>query len=151
MTKRKMPTQVTSDYWIWASRRDKSYPEDTDRCGKWMVMVYTSEVDQVWTVIRDAVEQNKLGSSAKVATMKPNEHASNPDVKVICIYTYDSDDRDDLLRVLTALREIGILHRAYYKEDNETLSGNYSFNTKRAVSKYWADYGKIELRVPKRR
>jgi site-specific recombinase XerD len=148
-----LPTQVYDDYWIWAERVDPdNYPQDTERCGKWMIWAHVNEVDQVWITIRDAVMGGLLGSSAKVATMMPSPIEVRRDHKVICIYTYDSEDRDDVLRILTSLREdLGILHKAFYKEDNVTLSMNYSFNTKGPVSKYWADYGEIALRIPKGR
>jgi Domain of unknown function (DUF1917) len=148
-----LPTEMDSDYWIWAERVDTyNYPQPTERCGKWMIYAHDSEVDQVWMTIRDAVVGGLLGSSAKVATMKPSPNAVKPDHKVICIYTYDSEDKDDVVRILTSLREdLGVLHKAFYKEDNVTRSGNYSFNTKVPVSKYWADYGEITLRIPKGR
>ena len=117
-----------------------------------MIYAHLSEVDQVWLTISSAIIGGLLGSAAKVSTMKPNPNAVKPDSKVICIYTYDSEDRDDVLRILASLREdLGILHKAFYKEDNATRSGNYSFNTKGPVSKYWADYGEIALRIPKGR
>jgi hypothetical protein len=158
MTKQKntappLPTEVDSYFWIRVERIDTyNYPQPTERSGKWMIYAHVNEVDQVWVTIRDAVVGGLLGSDAKVATMKPNPNAVRPDEKVICIYTYDSEDRDDVLRILTSLREdLGILHKAFYKEDNVTLSGNYSFNTRGPVSKYWADYGEIALRIPKGR
>src|SRR5258708_1037982 len=148
-----LPTEVYDDYWIRTERVDTyNYPQPTERCGKWMIYAHVSEVDHVWTTIRSAVIGGLLGSSAKVATMKPNPNAIKPDEKVICIYTYDSEDTDDVLRILTSLREdLGILHKAFYKEDNATYSRQYSFNTKGPVSKYWADYGEITLRIPKGR
>jgi hypothetical protein len=49
-----------------------------------------------------------LGSSAKVATMKPNPNAAANDTRLICVYTYDLDDERDCLRVRQALRELGV-------------------------------------------
>jgi Domain of unknown function (DUF1917) len=148
-----LPTEVYDTNWIWAERRDEqNYPEPTDRCGKCMIYAHVNEVNQVWTTVRDAVVGGLLGSGAKVATMKPNPNAVKPDSKVICIYTSDSEDTDDVLRILKALREdLGLMHKAFYKEDNATLSGNYSFNTKGPVSKYWADHGETSLHIPKGR
>jgi len=148
-----LPTQVYDDYWIRVERVDPyNYPQPTERNGKWMIYAHINEVDQVWITISSAVIGGLVGSSAKVATMKPNPNATKPEHKVICIYTYDSEDRDDVVRILTSLREdLGILHKAFYKEDNATRSRIYSFNTKGPVSKYWADYGEIALRIPKGR
>ena len=158
MTKRKnpappLPTEVYDDFYIKAQRADPyNYPQPTERSGKWMIYPHVSEVDQVWITIRNAVVGGLLGSSAKVATMKPNPIEVHPDEKAICVYTYDSEDREDVLRILRSLREdLGILHKAMYKLDRDTRAGKYSFNSKRPVSKYWADYGEIALRVPKGR
>ena len=148
-----LPTEVYDDFWIRVERVDPyNYPQPTERSGKWMIYAHISELDQVWITIRTAVVGGLLGSSAKVGTMRSNPNAVRPDHKVICIYTFDSDDKDDVLRILTSLREdLGIMHKAFYKEDNATYSGSYSFNTKGPVSKYWADYGETSLRIPKGR
>ena len=83
-----LPTEVYDDYWIWAERVDPyNYPEPTERSGKWMIYAHDNEVDRVWITIRDAVVGGLLGSSAKVATMKPSPIAVKADHKVICIYT----------------------------------------------------------------
>lgn len=149
----RLPTEVFDEYWIHAKRSDPyDYPAPTERCGKWMIYAHLNEVDQVWSIIRDAVVAGLLGSSAKVATMKSNSNAVDPDTKVICIYTYDSEDQADVVRILTALREeLLIAHKAFYKEDNATDAGRYSFNTRGPVSKYWANYGETQLRIPKGR
>jgi hypothetical protein len=148
-----LPTEVYDVFWIRAERVDPyNYPQPTERRGKWMIYAHVSEVDQVWITIRDAVVRGLLGSDAKVATMKPNANAVEPDRKVICIYTYDSEDKDDVLRILTSLREdLGIMRKAFYKEDIATYARRYSFNTKGPVSRYWADYGETSLRIPKGR
>ena len=100
-TRQPLPTEVFDKYWIRVERVDPyNYPQPTERCGKWMIYPHVSEVNQVWITIRDAVVGGLLGSSAKVATMKQNPNAVRPDEKVICIYTYDSDDKDDVLRRL---------------------------------------------------
>jgi hypothetical protein len=158
MAKRKntappLPTEVYGDYWIRAECVDTyNYPQPTERRGKWMIYAHVSEVDQVWITIRNAVVGGLLGSSAKVATMVYNPLEVKPGYKVICMYTYDAEDTEDVLRVLTSLREdLGILHQAFYKLDNVTRAGHYSFNSKGPVTKYWADYGEIALRIPKGR
>lgn len=84
--------------------------------------------------------------------MRANRNAVRKEYKVICVYTYDSDDREDVVRVLKTLREIGIRDKMYYKEDEATLSGQYSFNSGgKSVSKYWVDVDEIIPRIPKNR
>ncbi len=68
--------------------------------------------------------QGRLGHEAKVST------AANPPVKagrphVVCVYTYDYDDRADVMRVREELRALGILREITYKADEDTLSLRY--------------------------
>jgi hypothetical protein len=142
-----LPSKTYDRFWLFARRFPGTpvYPEATERCGKWMLFIPIARIDDVWFTIGKAVEDKKLGSSAKVATMKPNPNTVKPDEKVICIYTYDSEDREDVERVLVSLRNLGIRDRAFYKEDAVTIAGEYSRNSGRPVSKYWAKEGSTIL------
>ena len=81
-TAQPLPAEVYDDYWISVRRRDPfTYPAATERCGKWMIYAHISEVNQIWATIRDAVEAGLLGSSAKVATMRPNPKKSDQKTK----------------------------------------------------------------------
>jgi hypothetical protein len=121
------PSETFDRYWIHAERKDRaSYPEHSDRGGKWLIFVKKSEVDQWWAKIKEATANGRLGSAAKVATMKENPHATNAENKVICVYTYDIDDEADCSRVRQALRELGVTWKTPYKIDADTLAGKYS-------------------------
>ena len=109
------PTEVTETFWIRASRNHGSYPKPTERSGKWLLFVPVEKVDEAWAVIKRETETGKLGPSSKVATMRPNANARDPRTKVICVYTYDSDDRADVGRVRQALRELGFTKKISYK------------------------------------
>lgn len=160
----KRPSQKHREPWIFAERQQGEYPEDTDLSGKWMVFPLVTEIDNIWFIIADAVEKGKLGDEAKVAT-RPGllgRRAGLPDTdvddRVICVYTYNSEDKKDLLRILQHLRDIGVSHTAFYKENIETRAGNYAgFNldsrqlTTRSPVKYYARPGKVELLIPKSR
>lgn len=89
----KKPSEVTCTYWLHAERKSGTYPEATENCGKWLVFVPALQIDEVWANIKLATEEGRLGSSAKVATARPNPNATNPDTKVICVYTYDGQTR----------------------------------------------------------
>jgi len=130
------PTEMTDSYWIGAWRKLGSYPKATDRSGKWLVFVPVEQVDEVWEVVKAATESGKLGDCSKVATMRANPNARDPRKKVICIYTYDSDDRADVRRVRQALRELGFTERLAYKTDQSTREGRYRKRGDRGISKY---------------
>lgn len=132
-----LPSKVYDRPWIHARGPEPAAPRrgGTDRKGKWMLFVKQIEMDLAWEKVRDAVLAGKLGAGAKIATMLENR----PE-KVICIYTYDSDDLADVERVLGSIRDIGFDGRIYYKEDAQTLAGNYA-GAGRKVSKYVAQHG----------
>ena len=81
-------------------------------------------VDEVWERIRKATEKGRLGIAAKVSTSRPSGYKSKD--HVICVYTYDFRDKDNVGETLKGLREIGITGTLYYKTDQATVSGVYS-------------------------
>src|SRR5262249_2246457 len=107
-------------------RKYGTYPEDhPTRDGKWLIWLSPANVDRYWKHIRAAVELGKLGNWAKVSTAgsireaKPNH--------VVCIYTYDYEDREDVMRIREVLRKIGIKQKIRYKANEDThklLYGN---------------------------
>jgi hypothetical protein len=91
--------------------------------GKWLVFRHRDEIDEVWTKIASSTINGELGSSAKVSTALQEEMRH-----VICIYTEDYFDNDDIMRVRTKLRELGIEETLYYKPDIYTRLNIYSGN-----------------------
>ena len=131
------PSEVTNVYWIYAKRERGEYPKSTQRSGKWLIFVDPENVNEVWGKIKDAVEEGKLGDSAKVATAKPNPLAGKSDAKVMCVYTYDWTDEKDVKRIREELRKLGITNKIPYKADEDTLSGKYRITGHRRISKYY--------------
>ncbi|MEM2100289.1 MAG: DUF1917 domain-containing protein [Thermoproteota archaeon] len=105
------PSEVSEVYWIYAVRRKGKYPEPTVRSGKWLIFVERENVDEVWFKVKKAVEEGRLGDSAKVSTAKPNPLASDPKKYVICIYTYDWTDEKDVRRIREELRKLSIVKK----------------------------------------
>ncbi len=132
------PSQVTNDYWIYAYRQQGFYPEGTEEgSGKWMVFVPRDKVDSMWHIIAEAVRQGRLGRSAKVATARPNRNAINPNEHVICVYTYNHEDVEDVMRIRATLRELGITWKIPYKTDSATRAGLYQVRGHTRISKYY--------------
>lgn len=131
------PSEVTNVYWLFAERRKGKYLSHTSRGGKWLIFVPIKDIDEVWDKIKKATEEGKLGSSAKVATGRPNPNVTNPETKVICVYTYDWTDEKDVKRIREELRKLGITNKIPYKADEDTLSGKYRITGHRSISKYY--------------
>jgi hypothetical protein len=92
------------------------------------------QIDQWWERIRLATRQG-LGISAKAATARHNDLATSPRTKLICVYTRDWQDQDDVRRVLRQLRDLGVTSRLSYKTDEATLSGVYGAGSAIYVSR----------------
>src|SRR5713226_5561557 len=129
------PSEVTDEYWLDAERKKGHYPEHTENGGKWLVFVPLPQVDEVWEKIRRSTEEGRLGGSAKVSTAKPNPNARDQNTKVICVYTYDWTDEEDVTRVREELRRLGILSKIPYKADDDTFAGKYAVRGNTRISK----------------
>lgn len=137
--KSKKPSQITEDYWVCAiSKSKKKYPEPTDNCGKWMIFAYLGEqLDTIWADVEKAIEKGLLGSSAKCSTSKENPNALFKKSGVICVYTYDSNDKEDLRRIAEELFKIEGIEKLFYKEDNATYEGKYANKGDKKISKWF--------------
>jgi len=89
---------------------------DSIRGGKWMLFIKNSEVDQKWKTVVKGVISGKLGNTAKVT---PASQGTNT-VHLICVYTKDFRDVDDVNRVLKNLRNMGFEAGMSYKADAAT-------------------------------
>lgn len=86
------------------------FPEPSELTGRW------------WRKVVDGTINNRLGSSAKVATSG---------APVICIYTKDFRDVDDVRRVLEELLTMGLVKPGKviaYKPDTYTYLDIYKAN-----------------------
>jgi hypothetical protein len=128
---------VNDVYWLYADNLTGNYPKSTSRSGKWLLFVPNAELDATWKRIKEATEAGKLGGDAKVSTARPNQHAVDPARGVICVYTYDSEDEDDVMRVRGELRRLGFVNKIPYKTDDATLSGKYRNQGGRNISRYY--------------
>lgn len=87
--------------------------------GKWMFFPSASHVDSVWKTIVTAVDKGDLGGCVKVAT-----DSGSGQTRLICVYTHDFGDKEDVKRVLEALVEMELVdgegRPIYYKCDAYT-------------------------------
>ncbi|KAK4236932.1 hypothetical protein C8A03DRAFT_35131 [Achaetomium macrosporum] len=94
--------------------------------GKWMLFADPGYVNDVWARVARATANNQLGIGAKVETRVESEKA-----RLICVYTRDFRDKDDVARVLNRMRELELVRpgrQIYYKSDAWTELGIYGGN-----------------------
>lgn len=131
------PSEVHEVFWIIAKRKLGEYPLTSPQSGKWLIFVPNSQIDEIWKLIKQATEEGNLGGSAKVSTMRPNANSNDESKKVICVYTYDWTDEEDVMRVRGALRALGHTQKLAYKSDQATMEGKYQVSGHSRISKYW--------------
>lgn len=66
------PSTYIGDAWLCAHRMHGTYPEETDRCGKWMIQASVDLVDTWWASLKDVTEKGRLGSRVAVETAFPD-------------------------------------------------------------------------------
>lgn len=126
--------------------------------GKWLIWVRCQGVETCWGAVRSATEAGSLGIAAKIrahraegidaSTAKATDELTFSDLlppaerHVVCVYTRDWRDVDDVGRVGRALAQIGAVRSEIirYKSDEQTLSGIY-YGGRQSVSLY-------EMRAP---
>lgn len=95
-----------------------------------MLFVDPALVDDVWATVARATVRNELGIAAKVGPREGGRGSSKE--RLICIYTYDFSDRQDVGRVLGRLKELELVRPGrkpiYYKADAYTHLGIASGN-----------------------
>ncbi|WMY07270.1 putative phosphothreonine lyase domain-containing protein [Paraburkholderia phenoliruptrix] len=107
----------------WHYKKSPSYNAfaSTDASGKWCIFVSPADVDEEWSKISDAIENNQL-MCAKVSTAL---RSMGRDGHVICVYTRDWADRQDLMRAREVLQSLGFVKELGYKRDIDTRNRIY--------------------------
>lgn len=113
------PSVENVEHWVHATNPNR--PNGVGRSGKWLIFVPRDRVDAVWTTIKKAVKAGELGTSAKVSTARGTPDPTKE--RVICVYTVDYKDLDDVGRVRDRLFELGWQRTLYYKADYQTARG----------------------------
>jgi len=110
---------------------DKIASEQKELVGKWLIHDNEPDIDDTWFLIGSATIKGILGSASKVSTA-----LSRKKQYVICIYTENYLDVDDIMRVRFSLFDLGFQRVLYYKPDIYTLLGIYAKTTHLAAYRY---------------
>jgi hypothetical protein len=71
-----------------------------------MIFTPPESVNEIWNAIALATADNQLGTAAKVA---PSTDDNDRKDRLICVYTRDFRDREDVERVVTKLKSLGVI------------------------------------------
>lgn len=90
-----------------------------------MLFIEPKFINGVWAKVARATVNNELGIAAKVA---PREVGKPDGHRLVCIYTYDFADKNDVARVLVRLRQLDLVRtgpgtRQIYYKAGELASG----------------------------
>jgi hypothetical protein len=100
--------------------------------GKWLVYRSRGEIDSSWLTIARATFEETLGIGAKVSTAEEDTAKRH----VICVYTRNYLDLDDVKRIRGLLRDMGFTESLCYKPDIYTYLDIYSGTTKLSPCRY---------------
>ncbi len=100
--------------------------------GKWLVYRVRDEIDSVWLTIARATFNRTLGTGAKVSTSEEDKAKRH----VICIYTRNYLELDDVKRVRGLLKDMGFTESLCYKPDIYTYLDIYHETTSLSPCRY---------------
>ena len=109
------PSELAAVYWIEAKSGAADCPAPTAQAGEWRVSLTAANVDAVWEQVKVLTLAGKLGYKSKVST-RPAAGQADPDERLLCARTYDARDADDVERVGSALRDIGLTRLEYVSD-----------------------------------
>ena len=74
-----------------------------------MLFPTVEHVDFVWGKVAKGTVEGELGVAAKVAAAESEDEVDGGKRKLVCVYTKDFGDKEDVERVLLGLKGMGLL------------------------------------------
>jgi len=134
-------------HWIHAFSPSETKDLDPLLIGKWLIYLSCRHVDYCWSRVREATEAGTLGISAKISTDWGKAHdlvgmiaegAGGWRNHVICVYTVDWRNHEDVSRVGSRLASVDAVRTQtlQYKPDAFTYGGTWAGNSPGEVAIY---------------
>lgn len=124
LTTSDVPSDDYSRYWHSKASPNCTRFVSSDTTGKWCIFASPTEVDAAWEQVKGALELNQL-LCAKVSTALGS---MGRDTHVICVYTQDWSNLQDLMQARNVLRSLGFTEELSYKRDIDTLNWVYGLD-----------------------
>lgn len=115
------PTQSTAavPFFLWT--RKTSF-QSTEFTGKWCVIRPAETVDALWAKVREAVLAERFPAALVSSATQAATYGGS---YVICLFTPDWFNVEDVTAAREFLRELGVVEEIGYKRDIETVFGVY--------------------------
>lgn len=117
-----LPSLDKSSAWKYAAKPGVKKFYSNNKTGKWCINIPKESIDEAWKKVSLACAEGKLlvakTSTALTANKFPNF--------LICVYTNNWEDMDDIRQTREVLYEIGFTQPLKYKRDIETINGVYN-------------------------
>ena len=134
MYPKKLPSETFDCYWIEVQTLTPKIPKEINHNGgKWLIFVSKDKVDKLWGKIRLDTIIGFLGYKSKVSTAHATKNRKS---HVICVYTHDSNNKKDVMKIRKKLKSLGIKEENRYKTNKATLEGKYANKGFKNISKY---------------
>lgn len=125
----KNPTDAYDAMWLYAAQPDLKGFQSNESTGKWCIFRHEDEIDALWEKISILASKGKIllakCSTASNAALYNARLNREERTYIICVYTNDWSDTNDLMEVRKALRSIGVAEEIGYKRDIDTRAGKY--------------------------
>lgn len=116
-----LPSLDKSSAWKYAAQPGLKDFHSTDKTGKWCLNIPKESIDDAWQKVKLACAEGKLLVAKTSTALTSGRYPTF----LICVYTKNWEDMDDLNQTREVLREIGFTQPLKYKRDIETLNGVY--------------------------
>jgi hypothetical protein len=119
-----LPSKDKSNYWMHYASTEGLNFRSGDKTGKWCIVLSSKDVDSAWIKVKEAIDKSDL-ILAKVSTLLGKEMYN---AHVICVYTKDWSNVEDLNNSRAVLKDLGFTQPLNYKRDIETMNNIYGEN-----------------------
>lgn len=96
--------------------------ESNEVTGKWCIKCDKDTVDELWQKVCQEIRTYRLFTAL---VSSPNNARRHGGSYIICVFTPDWADEDDVMRARQVLRELGVTQEIGYKRDIETNNNVY--------------------------
>lgn len=116
-----LPSQESHRFWLYANNPNDRRQIDPNLTGKLMLFIKKDRLDSQWLIIKEATEKGFLSYSSKCSTAKENPNKIDDVHGLICVYTPDYNNMNEIRVVESNLRKlINYPGTIYYKTDVQT-------------------------------